>query len=137
MEITRKRFQEAIEAGLKAARFDASTVNKLREFGRTATEVGTSFTTSTGCPLMQTGLYGSLGFEEWDQTAATEGWAFVTAYDKALEAAITLSGTSFLVVDKEPSLCGFCHGQPVKDASEWLDGNPAYAPCPRCGETNA
>lgn len=33
--------------------------------------------------------------------------------------------------------CGFCHGQPVGNATTWLDGRPRpAAPCPRCGQTN-
>lgn len=31
--------------------------------------------------------------------------------------------------------CSFCHGQPVGNAAEWVDGKPQPpAPCPRCGE---
>ena len=33
--------------------------------------------------------------------------------------------------------CGFCHGQPVGDADEWVDGTQRPPlPCPRCGETH-
>ncbi len=30
--------------------------------------------------------------------------------------------------------CGFCHGQPVRNAASWIDPDaPSTAPCPRCG----
>ena len=60
IDIPRADFIEAIEYGIERhARLTAEQQEKLREFGRTATEVGMNYNTdkTCGCPLAATGLY--------------------------------------------------------------------------------
>ena len=81
--VTRKQFKDAIAAGLAASDLEKDEVLKLIKVSNTAYEIGATWLTGCGCPLVRAGIVSGYKLDVDERH-----WKFVIAYDMAMKQAL-------------------------------------------------